>query len=430
MNVYDIIDAKKKGKVLSAEEIAFFVRSVADKSASDAQIAAFCMAVLLRGMEREECFLLTDAMAKSGEISPRPACGGVFADKHSTGGVSDSTTLVLVPVLASLGVRCAKYSGRGLGHTGGTLDKLESFPGLNVSLTARQFARQAERVGGVIAGQTVHTVPADKRMYAVRDVTATVDSIPLIASSVMSKKLASFADIILLDVKYGDGAFLRTAEEAEQLARLMGQIGTRAGRRMIACVTCMDAPLGDCIGCDLEVREVIQVLKGKQNALSELSLLHAAAILAAAENIPREKAQECVREAVASGRALDKFAQIVSAQGGDARPVYDETLLPLAPCKTVLSADREGTLAVSALALGKACVALGGGRSRAGEAIDHTVGIRLLRRAGETVRAGEPIAEVYSRTEGEEGIGIAAGAFSCRGDYSLPPLVHCVIEKF
>ena len=208
----------------------------------------------------------------------------------------------------------------------------------------------------------------------------------------------------------------------------MGQIGTRAGRSMIACVTCMDAPLGDCIGCDLEVREVIQVLKGKQNALSELSLLHAAAILAAAENIPREKAQERVREAVASGRALDKFAQIVSAQGGDARPVYDETLLPLAPCKTVLSADREGTLAV--FALGKACVALGGGRSRAGAATHHPGGIRRVRRGGETGRAGEPIAEVYSRTEGEEGIGIAAGAFSCRGDYSLPPLVHCVIEKF
>ena len=217
MTVYDVIDRKKRGFALTEGEIRFFVQAVTDGRASDAQIAAFCMAVLWRGMTEEECFFLTDAMARSGDIIPRPAAGGPFADKHSTGGVSDSTSLILVPVLAACGVRCAKYSGRALGHTGGTLDKLESFPGLRVSLTAEEFARQVEEVGCAIAGQTARIVPADKRMYAVRDVTATVDSIPLIASSVMSKKLASFADVILLDVKYGEGAFVRAPEDAVRL---------------------------------------------------------------------------------------------------------------------------------------------------------------------------------------------------------------------
>ena len=261
MTAYDIIQAKKRGKALSKEQIAAFVRMVAEDSASDAQIAAFCMAVCLRGMTDEETFLLTQAMADSGERLSSPAAG-VFADKHSTGGVSDSTTLVLVPVLASLGVKCAKYSGRGLGHTGGTLDKLESFKGFNVNLTAEQFSSQVERIGAAIAGQTKSTVPADKRMYAVRDVTATVDSIPLIASSVMSKKLASFAQVILLDVKYGDGAFMKTARAAEKLARLMVAVGTASGRQVEAAVTDMSAPLGDNIGCNAEVREVIEVLRG------------------------------------------------------------------------------------------------------------------------------------------------------------------------
>ena len=284
MTVYDIIEAKKRGRQLNEGQISAFVRKVADESATDAQIAAFCMAICLRGMTDEETLLLTKAMADSGErLSPPTA--GIFADKHSTGGVSDSTTLILVPVLASLGVKCAKYSGRGLGHTGGTLDKLESFAGLNVNLTAEQFSAQVERVGAAIAGQTKSTVPADKRMYAVRDVTATVDSIPLIASSVMSKKLASFAQVILLDVKYGDGAFMKTARAAERLARLMVAVGTAAGRQTEAAVTDMSAPLGDNIGCNAEVREVLEVLRGKQNALSQLSCLHCERILRMAQGV-------------------------------------------------------------------------------------------------------------------------------------------------
>ncbi len=428
MTVYEVIDAKKQKRELDQEQIRFFVRAVADGSASDAQIAAFCMAVLLNGMTDEESYLLTDAMAASGERPVRPPVSGVIADKHSTGGVSDSTTLILVPVLCSLGVRCAKYSGRGLGHTGGTLDKLESFPGFRTALTAEEFAAQIGRIGGAVAGQTEHTVPADKRMYAVRDVTATIDSIPLIASSVMSKKLASFADVILLDVKYGDGAFMRTAKEAERLARLMVKIGARAGRKVSAAVTNMDAPLGDAIGCNAEVREAVAILGGKRNALSELSLFLAEKLLAQAFSLPEKEARARVEETIASGAALKKLAEIVAAQGGDARAVYDASLLPLAPREAVLRAEEDGVLRVAARKLGEACLLLGGGRQHAEDAIDHTVGIVLTRRDGDPVRAGEEIARVYCRGEAAEALGRARAAFSYLREYRPEKLVYDYIE--
>ena len=428
MTVYEVIDAKKQKRELDQEQIRFFVRAVADGSASDAQIAAFCMAVLLNGMTDEESYLLTDAMAASGERSVRPPVSGVIADKHSTGGVSDSTTLILVPVLCSLGVRCAKYSGRGLGHTGGTLDKLESFPGFRTALTAEEFAAQIGRIGGAVAGQTEHTVPADKRMYAVRDVTATIDSIPLIASSVMSKKLASFADVILLDVKYGDGAFMRTAKEAERLARLMVKIGARAGRKVSAAVTNMDAPLGDAIGCNAEVREAVAILGGKRNALAELSLFLAEKLLAQAFSLPEKEARARVEETIASGAALKKLAEIVAAQGGDARAVYDASLLPLAPREAVLRAEEGGVLRVAARKLGEACLLLGGGRQHAEDAIDHTVGIVLTRRDGDPVRAGEEIARVYCRGEAAEALGRARSAFSYLREYRPEKLVYDYIE--
>ena len=429
MTVYDIIDAKKNRKELCEEQLRFFVRAVAAGDASDAQIAAFCMAVLLNGMTDEECFLLTDAMAKSGSVPARPPVAGVIADKHSTGGVSDSTTLVLVPVLCSLGVKCAKYSGRGLGHTGGTLDKLESFAGLRVDLTPQQFARQIRTVGGAVAGQTEQTVPADRRMYAVRDVTATIDSIPLIASSVMSKKLASFADVILLDVKYGDGAFMQTAEEAERLARLMVKIGRRAGRNVSAAVTNMDAPLGDAVGCNAEVREAIAVLGGKTNALARLSLFLAEKLLAAAFSLTEEEAARRVAEAVSSGAALEKFAQIVAAQGGDARAVYDPSLLPLAPVKTAVLAERDGVLRVAAKKLGEACLLLGGGRQHAEDAVDHGVGILLQKHAGDRVKKGDVLAEVYSRGGAEEALARVRAAFSYPAAYTPPALVYDYISE-
>lgn len=428
MTVYDIIEAKKRGRQLNEGQISAFVRKVADESATDAQIAAFCMAVCLRGMTDEETLLLTKAMADSGERLSPPAAG-IFADKHSTGGVSDSTTLILVPVLASLGVKCAKYSGRGLGHTGGTLDKLESFAGLNVNLTAEQFSAQVERVGAAIAGQTKSTVPADKRMYAVRDVTATVDSIPLIASSVMSKKLASFAQVILLDVKYGDGAFMKTARAAERLARLMVAVGTAAGRQTEAAVTDMSVPLGDNIGCNAEVREVLEVLRGKQNALSQLSCLHCERILRMAQGVEEERAAKLVREAIASGAALEKFKQIVSAQGGDTAAFDDAEALPLAPGRLIVRAPRSGRLHISAQALGKACAQLGGGRQREGEEIDHTVGILLKRRAGDRVAQGEELALICYRERRQEALSLAQGAFTVSASYRSRPLVHCIISK-
>lgn len=428
MRVYDVIEAKKHSRELSEEEIRFLIRCIADGSASDAQIAAFCMATLLNGMTQRECFLLTDAMAHSGEVCKRPDFDGIFADKHSTGGVSDSTTLVIVPILCSLGIYCAKYSGRGLGHTGGTLDKLESFPGFRTALTAEEFAAQIGRIGGAVAGQTEHTVPADKRMYAVRDVTATIDSIPLIASSVMSKKLASFADVILLDVKYGDGAFMRTAKEAERLARLMVKIGARAGRKVSAAVTNMDAPLGDAIGCNAEVREAVAILGGKRNALAELSLFLAEKLLAQAFSLPEKEARARVEETIASGAALKKLAEIVAAQGGDARAVYDASLLPLAPQEAVLRAEESGVLRVAARKLGEACLLLGGGRQHAEDAIDHTVGIVLTRRDGDPVRAGEEIARVYCRGEAAEALGRARSAFSYLREYRPEKLVYDYIE--
>ena len=428
MTAYEIIEAKKRGKALSKEQIAAFVRMVAEDSASDAQIAAFCMAVCLRGMTDEETFLLTQAMADSGERLSPPAAG-VFADKHSTGGVSDSTTLVLVPVLASLGVKCAKYSGRGLGHTGGTLDKLESFKGFNVDLTAEQFSSQVERIGAAIAGQTKSTVPADKRMYAVRDVTATVDSIPLIASSVMSKKLASFAQVILLDVKYGDGAFMKTARAAEKLARLMVAVGTASGRQVEAAVTDMSAPLGDNIGCNAEVREVIEVLRGKKNNLARLSLLHCERILRMAQGMEEKRAKALAEEAIASGAALEKLRRIVSAQGGDTAAFDDLEALPLASGKFVVRAPKSGKLHIYAQALGRACAQLGGGRQREGEEIDHTVAILLKRRAGDAVAKGEEIAEIRYRERRQEAFDLAQSAFEVKPSYRARPLVHCILGK-
>ena len=427
MTVCDIIQKKKERRALNGEEISFFVSAVADGSATDAQIAAFCMAVLLNGMEEEECALLTLAMANSGQKTPRPQGGGVYADKHSTGGVSDSTTLILVPVLASLGVRCAKYSGRGLGHTGGTLDKLESIPGLTTALSPARFERQAEEVGAVVAGQTNETVPADKRMYAVRDTTATIDSISLIASSVMSKKLASFADVILLDVKYGRGAFMPTPEKAQELARLMVSIGTAAGRRTAAAVTCMDAPLGSAVGCNAEVREAIAVLRGEaENDLAALSLFHAALLYRMATGASKEEAETAVRGAIRSGAAFKKFAQMAEAQGGDVRALEDLSLLPLAAHRSLITAPAAGVLDIDALALGRACALLGGGRQRPGQAIDHTVGFILKKRAGERVAAGEAVAEMYYNGENGEAFSLARGAFRTAETFTPRPLIYAV----
>ena len=306
---------------------------------------------------------------------------------------------------------------------------MESFKGFNVNLSAEQFERQVEKIGGAVAGQTNSTVPADKRMYAVRDVTATVDSIPLIASSVMSKKLASFADVILLDVKYGDGAFMRAPADAEKLARLMVSIGRKAGRKMCAAVTCMDSPLGDSIGCNAEVREAVAVLKGKKNDLAKLSLFHCEKLASLALGISEAEARARAEESIASGAALKKLAEIVEAQGGDVRAVYDESLLPLAKHCEVIRAPGSGRLKISALALGKACCALGGGRQKEGDEIDHSVAILLKRRAGDPVQEGETVAEVYYNKREEDALASARGAFKTVQTYEPQPLVYSYIGE-
>ena len=425
MRVFDVIERKKNRAELTREELRFFCRAVASEEATDSQIAAFCMAVLLNGMTDRECANLTLAMTESGETLPRPQGGGVFADKHSTGGVSDSTTLVLVPVLSALGVKCAKLSGRGLAHTGGTLDKMESF-GCRVDLSPEEFEEQVQTIGAAVAGQTKSTVPADKRMYAVRDVTATVDSIPLIASSVMSKKLASFADIILLDVKYGSGAFMKRETDAETLARLMVSIGKTANRRVSAAITRMDSPLGDNVGCNLEARECVEVLKGKRNDLAELSLFHCAKILRAARGVSEEEGLRLAKECIASGTALEQLEKIVRAQGGDGRSVRDETRLPLAKNVREIRADREGWLSVDALILGTACAELGGGRLKEGDEIDHTVGYSLKKRAGDHVKKGEVLALEYSN---QKKTALAKRAFGITAERpAQKPLVYSFIE--
>lgn len=425
MRVFDVIERKKNRAELTREELRFFCRAVASEEATDSQIAAFCMAVLLNGMTDRECANLTLAMTESGETLPRPQGGGVFADKHSTGGVSDSTTLVLVPVLSALGVKCAKLSGRGLAHTGGTLDKMESF-GCRVDLSPEEFEEQVQTIGAAVAGQTKSTVPADKRMYAVRDVTATVDSVPLIASSVMSKKLASFADIILLDVKYGSGAFMKREKDAETLARLMVSIGKTANRRVSAAITRMDSPLGDNVGCNLEARECVEVLKGKRNDLAELSLFHCAKILRAARGVSEEEGLRLAKECIASGNALEQLEKIVRAQGGDGRSVRDETRLPLAKNVREIRADREGWLSVDALILGTACAELGGGRLKEGDEVDHTVGYSLRKRAGDYVKKGEVLALEYSN---QKKTALAKRAFDITAERpAQKPLVYSFIE--
>ena len=425
MRVFDVIERKKNRAELTREELRFFCRAVASEEATDSQLAAFCMAVLLNGMTDRECANLTLAMTESGETLPRPQGGGVFADKHSTGGVSDSTTLVLVPVLSALGVKCAKLSGRGLAHTGGTLDKMESF-GCRVDLSPEEFEEQVQTIGAAVAGQTKSTVPADKRMYAVRDVTATVDSIPLIASSVMSKKLASFADIILLDVKYGSGAFMKREKDAETLARLMVSIGKTANRRVSAAITRMESPLGDNVGCNLEARECVEVLKGKRNDLAKLSLFHCAKILRAARGVSEEEGLRLAKECIASGTALEQLEKIVRAQGGDGRSVRDETRLPLAKNVREIRADREGWLSVDALILGTACAELGGGRLKEGDEIDHTVGYSLKKRAGDHVKKGEVLALEYSN---QKKTALAKRAFGITAERpAQKPLVYSFIE--
>ena len=427
----DIIEKKKKGSALSRAEIEFFISGMMSGEIPDYQISALLMAIVLKGMTDEETFYLTDAMLHSGEMLEKGEICGTCVDKHSTGGVSDSTTLIVVPVVCALGLKFAKLSGRGLGHTGGTIDKLESFNGFNVNLTRDEFTRLVNSVGGAISGQTAETAPADKKLYALRDVTATVDSIPLIASSIMSKKLASFADVIVLDVKYGSGAFMKTAEEAERLASLMVKIGKNAGRRVSALITSMNQPLGDSVGCNAEVRGAIEVLRGKENDLKRVSCVLARELLVLS-GWDEMEAEKAVCHAIESGDAIAKLKEIIVAQGGDPSCADDPSLLSMGRYSAPIICEKGGYLAlVDAEAIGNANVVLGGGRLKKTDEIDHQSGIIVRARIGDKLSRGDVLATAYTNNEGSLAAAVErlSGAFTVCGEKPKgEALIHNLIR--
>jgi pyrimidine-nucleoside phosphorylase len=382
----ELIQRKRDGGELSSEEIAELMLAYARDEVPDYQMAAFCMAVYFQGLNAAETHALTDAMVRSGETVDLSPLGRKVVDKHSTGGVGDKTSIALGPVVAACGVPFAKMSGRGLGHTGGTLDKLEAIPGFNVELAMDAFLRQVAEVGMAIIGQTAELVPADKRLYALRDVTATVDIIPLIASSIMSKKIAGGADAIVLDVKVGDGAFMKTLESARELAQAMRELGVRAGREVVCELTDMDQPLGRAVGNALEIREAVDTLRGEgPEDLVEL-VLGASGHLLALSDLGVDQA----------GAALELYERWVRAQGGD--PAV--AALPAAPVVRAVPAPEVGFVrGIAATAIGEAALRLGAGRVGKEDEIDHSVGIVCLAKRGDRVEAGSSLAEVHARSD-------------------------------
>ena len=394
----ELIQRKRDGAELSADEMADLVLAYARDEVPDYQMAAFCMAVYFRGLSAAETHALTDAMVRSGETVDLSPLGRKVVDKHSTGGVGDKTSIALGPVVAACGVPFAKMSGRGLGHTGGTLDKLEAIPGFDVELDMDAFLQQVSDVGMAIIGQTAELVPADKRLYALRDVTATVDIIPLIASSIMSKKIAGGADAIVLDVKVGDGAFMKDLESARDLAETMRELGVRAGREVVCELTDMDQPLGRAVGNALEIREAVETLRGEGPPDFVELVLGASGHLLALSDLGVDKAEGGRRaaEALASGAALEAYERWMHAQGGDP----DIDVLPTAPIVRPVTAARDGFVqAIAATAVGEVALRLGAGRSRKEDDIDHAVGVVCLAKRGRPVREGEALAEVHARTE-------------------------------
>jgi pyrimidine-nucleoside phosphorylase len=426
----EIVAAKRDGKALSPAEVRALVEGYTRGEVSDALAAAFLMACLLRGLDAEETLALTRAMVESGDTVNFEGLGRPVVDKHSTGGVADGVTLVFAPLAAALGLAVAKLSGRGLGHTGGTLDKLESIPGLRTDLSPEEIRRQVEEVGCAVAAQSPNLVPADGALYALRDATATVPSVPLIAASVMSKKLAVGTDLILLDVKTGSGAFMKTPEDARELAESCLTLASGFDRNASAAVTDMSQPLGDAVGNALDVAEAITLLRGEgRGHLRELTLLFAARALEQTRGDDHEAALAQAAEAIDGGAALERFRAMVEAQGGDPRVVDDPAgVLPRAPVREPLLADRSGVLAaVEAEEIGLASVGLGAGRLRKGDAIDPAVGIVVHPKIGDRLEAGTPIGEVHARDRdaaAEAARRVLAAMDVADGPVQPPPLVH------
>jgi pyrimidine-nucleoside phosphorylase len=394
-----LIERKRDGGELTPEELTEFVLAYARGDVPDYQMAAFCMAVYFRGLSTRETFALTDAFVRSGEtLALREQLGRKVVDKHSTGGVGDKTTIAVAPLVAACGVPFAKMSGRGLGHTGGTLDKLESIPGFRVELTTDEFVAQVRDAGVAVIGQTLELVPADKQLYALRDVTATVDNISLIAASIMSKKIAAGADAIVLDVKVGDGAFMKSLRDAHALAEAMLELGARAGREVTCLVTDMDQPLGHAVGNALEVKEAIASLRGEgPGDFSELVTATAAELIARSDlGIDAAEAAKLVARSIAEGAGVEAYERWISAQGGD--PAVDA--LPTAPIVREVRASGEGHVTrLSAIRIGHAAVQLGAGRRAKDDAIDHAAGVVCLKKRGDQVVTSDVLAEVHARDD-------------------------------
>lgn len=434
MRMYDVIAKKRDGGELTEEEIRFFIQGYVEGTIPDYQASALLMAIYFKGMTAKETAALTMSMAHSGETVDLSSIDGVKVDKHSTGGVGDKTTLIVAPIVASLGVRVAKMSGRGLGHTGGTVDKMESIPGMQTSIDREKFFDIVRRVGVSVIGQSGNLVPADKKLYALRDVTATVESIPLIASSIMSKKIAAGSDCILLDVKTGSGAFMKTVDDSIRLAEAMVSIGEHVGRRTIALITDMDRPLGSAVGNSLEICEVCDTLKGRGPAdLTEICVDLAANMLYLAGKGNMGDCKEMASAQIANGAGFAKLKEMVAAQGGDTAVLDDNAKFPQAKVRREVRAQADGYLyAMNTEQCGIASVELGAGREKKDDPIDYSAGILLQKKVGDRVRKGEPIAvfctsDAARCTEAER---LFEQAVTIRGEAPAPvPLVHARVTR-
>lgn len=433
MRFVDIIEKKRNGESLTQEEIHFWIEGYVNESIPDYQVSALCMAIYFQGMNADEIAWLTHEMMHSGDVFDLSDIEGIKADKHSTGGVGDKTSLSLAPMVASCGLKIAKMSGRGLGHTGGTLDKMESIEGLSISLDDDAFKNQVNEIGIAIIGQTKQVVPADKKLYSLRDVTATVPSIPLIASSIMSKKLASGADTILLDVKFGEGAFMKTPEEAELLAKTMISIGNKLGRDTRAIISSMEQPLGNAIGNALEVKEAIATLKDEGPEDFKELCMHAGSIMLMQGKIAsnEQEARALLQENISNGKALEKLIHMVKAQGGNIEQIKHPETLPKAKKQIEFFSKEEGYIQrLNALELGTLAMQIGAGRRVKEDDINHAVGIVLNKKDGDFVQKGDLLAIVHTDTElSEEWIRDFYQCFEIdEKEQQKTPLVYKVIQ--
>ncbi len=433
MRMYDLIRRKRDGEALTDEDIRAFIAAYTAGEVPDYQVSALLMAIFFRGMTPHETVTLTDAMARSGDMVDLSVFGELSVDKHSTGGVGDKTTLIVAPIVASLGGKVAKMSGRGLGHTGGTVDKLESIRGYRTDVSPEVFLQQVRDVGVAVIGQSGNLTPADKKLYALRDVTATVDSIPLIASSIMSKKLAAGSHNIVLDVKYGSGAFMKSVADAEQLAQQMVDIGKGCGRRMAAVISNMDVPLGYAVGNALELQEAVEILRGNGGgALREVCVTLAAEMLQLVHGWTPQQAVAEVERSISDGTAYDTMRRWVAAQGGDVRCVEDPSCLPQAAYRCEVSAPCDGYIrCMDAERIGYTALLLGAGRMTKEDTIDHAAGIRLHRTVGDCVKRGESLCTLYTNDEtrlAEATRSYIDGMIIGDEQPLFTPAIHCVIR--